>query len=103
VRQERNRSAGVGEETCERDDRHHRFGADHRHEHERHQRAGAVTSHAAEHGRKQRNARDQQDLVDRNIGEGGDQGDAPGKPPLLSDWPRAVEREKLHESSVAMQ
>ena len=34
--------AGVGEHPRERDDRHHRLGANHRHQHERHQCAGAV-------------------------------------------------------------
>jgi hypothetical protein len=40
------------------------------HQDQRHQRAGAVPGHAAEDRGKKRDARDQQELIDRNVGEG---------------------------------
>src|SRR5439155_23473044 len=64
-------AAEIGEDRGDGDDRHHRFGADQGHQNQRHQRAGAVAGQAADNGGKQRDARDQQELKQGNIGEAG--------------------------------
>jgi hypothetical protein len=55
----------------DRDDRHHGFGADQWHQHQRHQRAGAIARKTADHGGEQRDAGHQQELAQGNIGEAG--------------------------------
>ena len=63
------RAAEIGEDGRDRDDRHHRFGADQRHQYQRHQRAGAVAGEPSDHGGKQRHAGDQQELQRRDVGK----------------------------------
>ena len=63
------RAADIGEYGRDRDDRHHRFGADQRHQYQRHQRAGAVAGEPADHGSKQRHAGNQQKLRKRDVGK----------------------------------
>ena len=53
-------AADIGEDRGDRDDRHHRPGADQRHQYERHQRSGAVAGEPTDHGGKQRHACNQQ-------------------------------------------
>ena len=52
--------------------RHNGFGADQRHQHQRHQRAGAIAGQTPDDGCKQRNAGNQQKLQQRDVGETGD-------------------------------
>ncbi len=63
------RTTRIGEDGGDRDDRHHRLGADQRHQHQRHQRAGAVAGKTTDDRSKQRHQRDQQKLQKRDIGE----------------------------------
>ncbi|MGY3412177.1 hypothetical protein ACVWZV_008290 [Bradyrhizobium sp. GM5.1] len=44
-------------------------GADERHQHQRHQGAGAVAGETTDNRSKQRHQRDQQELKDRDVGE----------------------------------
>ncbi|MEY9433596.1 hypothetical protein ABIF14_000687 [Bradyrhizobium elkanii] len=70
---EGNEAAGIGEDRRDRDDRHDRLGADHRHQHQRHQGAGAIAGKTADHGSKQRNGCDKQNLQERDICEAGEE------------------------------
>ena len=84
--------ARIVEQRRDRDDRHHRLGADQRHQHQRHQRAGAVARHAADDGSKQRNARDQRELQQRHVGKAGQDVHAVTRPaisPPRRRWRRA--------------
>jgi hypothetical protein len=57
----------VGEHRRNRDDRHHRFRPDHRHQDERHQRARAVAGDTAEHGGRRRDGDHEQNFEDRDV------------------------------------
>src|SRR5260370_167113 len=65
-------AAEIGEDRGDRDDRHNGLGADQRHQHQRHQRAGAVAGQPPDDGRKQRDTGNQQKLQQRDLGETGD-------------------------------
>jgi len=64
-------TAEIGEDGGYRDDRHHRFGADQRHQNQRHQRTGAVAGKPADDGSKKGHAGHQQKLQQRDVGEAG--------------------------------
>jgi hypothetical protein len=59
----------IGEDRGDRDDRHYRLGADERHQHQRHQGAGAVAGETTDDRSKQRHQRDQHKLQQRDIGK----------------------------------
>src|ERR1700682_5310734 len=64
-------AAEVGEYSGDGDDRHHRFGTDQRHQNQRHQSSGAVAGEAADDRGKQRDAGNQQELSQGDVGEAG--------------------------------
>ncbi len=65
-------AADIGDDRRDRDDRHHRLGADQRHQHQRHQGAGAIAGKTADDGGQQRHAANQHELAERNVGEAGE-------------------------------
>ena len=69
---ERGRAARVGEQRRDRDDRHHRLGADDRHQHQRHQRAGAVAGDAADDRGDRRHRGDQRQFGGGEALQGGE-------------------------------
>ena len=65
------RAPGVVEQRGDRDDRHHRLRPQHRHQHQRHQRAGTIAGDSPDHRRKHRHGGDQEQFEGRDRGQRG--------------------------------
>ena len=63
------RAPGVVEQRRDRDDRHHRLRPEHRHQHQRHQRAGAIAGDTADHRGEHRDCRNEHEFGRRDRGQ----------------------------------
>ncbi len=65
----RRRPTGIGQQRRKRKDGHHRLGTHDRHQHQRHQRAGAVAGDPADDRRDERHGRDESKLWHGDVGK----------------------------------